>query len=231
MVESRRFGRACVAALCAGVALLILMAGCGGARTSNNSNATSNANVKRGVKPVPDAEVAVIEMENPAYGRMVIELYPNIAPKMVERFKQLVREGFYNGTTFHRINPTLGIIQGGDPNSKDDDPNNDGAGDSPYPDLPAEFSDVPYERGVVGAARQGARPDLKITEEMARDTGNCQFYITLKRVPDFDGNYTVFGRVIEGMNNADIIALAPVGAASRPSEKIVIKSITLQPRK
>src|ERR1051325_11081557 len=130
MVESRRFRWACV-----GVVLLILISGCGGERASNNSNAASKANIKRGVKPVPDAEVAVVEMENPAYGRMVIELYPNIAPKMVERFKQLVREGFYNGTTFHRIDPRLGIIQGGDPNSKDDDPNNDGGGDSPYPDL------------------------------------------------------------------------------------------------
>jgi cyclophilin family peptidyl-prolyl cis-trans isomerase len=231
IVESRRFRRACAAALCAGVALLALTAGCGGARTSNNSNAASNANIKRGVKPVPDAEVAVIEMENPAYGRMVIELYPNIAPKMVERFKQLVREGFYNGTTFHRIDPETGIIQGGDPYSKDDNPNNDGTGNSPYPNVPAEFSDVPYERGVVGAARQGARPELGLTEEKARDTNNCQFYITLKRVPDFDENYTAFGRVIEGMSNADIIALAPVGAASHPFDKIVIKSITLQPRK
>jgi len=230
-VERRHF-RARAAALCAGVALLALMAGCrGGAPASNNSNAASNANVKRGVKPVPDAEVAVIEMENPAYGRMVIELYPNLAPQMVERFKQLVREGFYNGTTFHRIDPELGIIQGGDHLSKDDNPNNDGTGDSPYPDVPGEFSDVPYERGIVGAARQGAAPQMGISEEKARDTANSQFYVTLKRVPPFDGNYTVFGRVIEGMSNADIIALAPVSAASRPYDKIVIKSITLQPRK
>ncbi|HJU54101.1 MAG TPA: peptidylprolyl isomerase [Pyrinomonadaceae bacterium] len=227
---SRQFRRACAAAWCAGVMLLALMAGCGSAPTSNNSNATSKANVKRGIKPEPDAEVAVIEMENPAYGRIVIELYPNIAPKMVERFKQLIREGFYNGTTFHRINPELGIVQGGDPLSKDNNPNNDGTGDSPYPDLPGEYSDVLYERGVVGAARQGARPDMGLTEEQARNTGNCQFYITLKRVPDFDENYTVFGRVIEGIGNADIIALAPVVVPQRPSEKIVIKSITLQKR-
>ncbi len=228
MLDSGQFKR-----WCAGVLVLALMAGCGGAPGSNNSNAGANANpnVKRGVKPEPDPEVAVIEMENPAYGRIVIELYSNVAPKMVERFKRLVSEGFYNGTTFHRIDPQLGIIQGGDPLSKDDNPNNDGAGDSQYPNVPGEFSDVPYERGIVGAARKGARPDLGITEEQARDTGNCQFYITLKRVPPFDSNYTVFGRVIEGMNNADIIAGAPVDRPSRPSEKIVIKSITLQPRK
>ena len=216
---------------CASVLVLALMAGCGGAPSSNNSNAGAGANVKRGVKPEPDPEVAVIEMENPAYGRIVMELYSNVAPQMVERFKRLVREGFYNGTTFHRIDPQLGIIQGGDRLSKDDNPNNDGTGDSQYADVPAEFSDVPFDRGIVGAARQGANPQFGISEEQARDTANSQFYITLKRVPPFDGNYTVFGRVIEGMNNADIIAGAPVDRPSRPSEKIVIKSITLQPRK
>lgn len=234
----RRHFRPSFAVFCAGVMLLVLTAACGNNSTSKDSDANSSANIKRGVKPEPDAEVAVIEMENPAYGKMVIELYPNIAPKMVERFKQLVREGFYNGTAFHRISPLVGIIQGGDPFSKDNNPNNDGTGDSPYPDLPAEFSDVPYERGIVGAARQGANQRLGVTEEQARDTGNCQFYITLKRVQPFDGNYTVFGRVIEGMNNADVIAGAPVEPpkpgrpeASQPSERIVVKSITLQPRK
>jgi peptidyl-prolyl cis-trans isomerase B (cyclophilin B) len=225
--------------LCGGLALLLLlMAGCGGQTTSKDSDVNLNANIKRNVKPEPDAEVAVIEMENAAYGKIVLELYPNIAPKMVERFKQLVKEGFYNGTTFHRINPQLGIIQGGDPLSKDNNPDNDGGGDSPYPDLPAEFSDIPYERGIVGAARQGPNPRLNITEEQARGTANCQFYITLKRVPGFDEDYTVFGRVIEGINNADVIAGAPVKPpkpgsleASQPEEKIVIKSITLQPRR
>lgn len=216
--------------------LIAVAAGCGNKNTSKNANANSEVNVKQGVKPVADSEVAVIEMENPAYGKMVIELYPNIAPKMVERFKQLIREGFYNGTTFHRIDPKLGIIQGGDPLSKDNDPDNDGTGDSPYPNVPGEYSDVPFERGIVGAARKGGGPGM--TEAQARDTNNCQFFITLKRVPAFDENYVVFGRVIEGMNNADVVANAPVEPpkagmteSSRPAEKIVIKSITLQPHK
>lgn len=216
--------------------LIAVAAGCGNKNTSKNANANSEANLKKGVKPVADSEVAVIEMENPAYGKMVIELYPNIAPKMVERFKQLIREGFYNGTTFHRIDPKLGIIQGGDPLSKDNDPDNDGTGDSPYPNVPGEYSDVPFERGIVGAARKGGGPGM--TEAQARDTNNCQFFITLKRVPAFDENYVVFGRVIEGMNNADVVANAPVEPpkagmteSSRPAEKIVIKSITLQPHK
>lgn len=237
---NRRLLRRTFAVLCMSVALLVFMAGCGNKTTSKDSDAGPPANIKRGVKPEPDAEVAVIELENPAYGKIVMELYPNIAPKMVERFKQLIKEGFYNGTTFHRISPQLGIIQGGDPLSKDDNPDNDGGGDSPYPNIPAEFSDIPYERGIVGAARKGASPEFGLTEEQARDTSNCQFYITLKRVPFFDGNYIVFGRVVEGMNNADVIAGAPViprrtdrpgDSPSYPADKIVIKNITLQPRK
>lgn len=236
-VDERLWKMAC-AILLAGIMLSLV--GCGNA--SKNSNANLEANIKRGVKPVPDAEVAVFELENPAYGRIVMELYPNLAPKMVERFKQLIKEGFYNGTTFHRIDPELGIIQGGDPLSKDGNPNNDGGGDSPYPDVPGEFSDVPYERGIVGAARQPANDDPRRgpiqTEAQARDTANCQYYITLKRVQGFDGSYTVFGRVIEGMNNADVIAGAPTAPdttrpghnTTRPADKIVIKSATLKTR-
>ncbi|HEX8920381.1 MAG TPA: peptidylprolyl isomerase [Pyrinomonadaceae bacterium] len=223
------------------ILLALSLAACGkksASRDSDNDNADEAAldeSVKKGVKPEPDAEVAVLEMEDPGYGRIVIELYPNLAPKMVERFKQLVKEGFYNGTTFHRINPELGIIQGGDPLSKDNIPENDGTGDSPYPNVPGEMSDIPYERGIVGAARKGARPAFGgqpgLTEKEARDTANCQFYITLKKVPDFDRKYTVFGRVIEGINNADIISGAPVETGTeRPSPKIIIKSATLQPR-
>ncbi|MGI8565491.1 MAG: peptidylprolyl isomerase, partial [Pyrinomonadaceae bacterium] len=171
----------------------------------------------KGVKPEADSEAAVIETN---FGDIVIELYPNLAPKMVERFKTLAREGFYNGTTFHRIDSETGVVQGGDPNSKDADPSNDGMGGSSYPDLPAEFTDVLFERGVVGAAR-------------SRDinSANAQFYITLKRVPMWDGKYTVFGRVIRGMNDADIISTAPVRVGTEnPADPIVIKRVTLQPR-
>ena len=186
--------------------------------TPKNSDAkgTTGGNVKTAVKPAPDAQVAVIETND--YGRIVVELYPNIAPQMVERFKKLASEGFYNGTTFHRIDPQLGIIQGGDPLSKDNNPNNDGTGSSPYPNVPAEFSDLPFERGTVGAAR-------------AQDvnSANCQFYITLKRQPEFDKRYTVFGKVIEGLNAADVIAGAPVREGTdHPADKIVIKSVNLR---
>ena len=222
-------------ALC--LALAFVMLACGGPQTKTKDSDTGNSgdevfesNVKKNATPEPDAEVAVIEMANPAYGKIVIELYPNLAPQMVERFKELIREKFYDGTAFHRIDPELGIIQGGDPLSKDNDPANDGTGNSNYPNVPAEFSDVPYERGTVGAARRGEGPGL--TAEQARDTANCQFYITTKRQPAFDRQYTVFGRVIEGMNNVSIISGAPVEEGTEhPADKIIIKTITLQPRK
>jgi peptidylprolyl isomerase len=174
--------------------------------------------VKTGIAPIADPEVAVIEMEQPAFGKIKMELYSNIAPQMVKRFKDLANEGFYNGTTFHRAQSI--VIQGGDPNSKDSDPTNDGMGGSKLPDLPAEFSDVPFERGTVGAART---PDP--------NTANCQFYITMQKYPGWDKQYTVFGKVIEGMNNADTISGVPTSPGnSRPLEDVKIKSITFQPK-
>ncbi|HYG10880.1 MAG TPA: peptidylprolyl isomerase [Pyrinomonadaceae bacterium] len=215
---NRNFRRWAVAVLCLAFALSALA--CGQVSNSNSGagDDAAAANVKTGVKPEADAEAAVIETD---FGRIVIELYPNIAPQMVARFKKLAGEGFYNGTAIHRIDPELGIIQGGDPNSKDSNPANDGMGSSSEPNLPAEFSDIEYVRGTVGAARS-----------QSEDSANCQFYITLKRQPAFDRRYTVFGRVIEGINNADIISTAPLaeGAQDRPADKIIVKSITLAPR-
>ena len=196
-------------------------------------DSVARKDVKIGIRPQPDEQVAVISTAD--YGDIVIELYSNIAPQMVERFKKLIQEGFYNGTTFHRINAAARLIQGGDPLSKDNNPENDGSGDSPYGNVPAEFSDIPFDRGTVGAARRGASPEFAgraaVSEEQARDTANCQFFITLAPAPQFDEDYTVFGRVIAGITNAEIIMGAPVvEETERPADKIVVKSITLQPR-
>jgi cyclophilin family peptidyl-prolyl cis-trans isomerase len=218
---------------------LLFLCGCSKSKTAvkdfdNPGDSVTVSDVKKGIKPQPDEQVAVIETAD--YGKIVIELYPNIAPQMVERFKKLIQEGFYNGTTFHRINAASGLIQGGDPLSKDNDPENDGSGDSPYSNVPGEFSDIPYDRGTVGAARKGASPEFAghaaITEAQARDTANCQFFIMLKPAPQFDEDYTVFGRVIDGITNAEIIMRAPVeDETERPAERIVVKSVTLAKRK
>jgi peptidyl-prolyl cis-trans isomerase B (cyclophilin B) len=194
----------------------ILIAGCGGASNKASNSRTASPEVKKGVQPAADNEIAVIELENSAaFGTIKIELYSNIAPKMVERFKELAREGFYNGTTFHRINAS--VIQGGDPLSKDADPTNDGTGGSQKPNVPAEFSDILYDTGIVGAARS-----------MDVNSANSQFFITLKREPGFDNKYTIFGKVIEGMNNVRTIAGVQPKDGERPVEAVRIKSVTIQ---
>lgn len=196
---------------------LALLTSCG-ANSNTNGNANANAEVKRGVTPVADNEVAVIEMENSgAFGTIKIELYSNVAPKAVAQFKALAREGVYDGTTFHRINQS--VIQGGDPNSKDGDPSNDGQGKSDKPNVPAEFSDIPYDAGILGAAR-------------AQDvnSANSQFFITLKREPSFDKRYTVFGKVIEGMNNVRTISGVQPKEGERPVDAVKIKTVRIEPK-
>jgi cyclophilin family peptidyl-prolyl cis-trans isomerase len=204
-------------------ALVGLLTACNPSKTNtnganSNANAGAASNVKTGVKPVADSQVAVIDTAD--YGRIVIELYPNIAPQHVERFKRLISEKFYDGSAIHRIDPELGIIQGGDPLTKTPNTAMWGTGNSPYPNVPAEFSDIPYERGTLGAAR---------TSDI--NGANCQWFITLKKQPAFDKQYTVFGKVVDGIKNAEIIMSAPtVEGSPRPSDKILITSVTLQPR-
>ena len=208
-----KFMRNCVIVIL--LAFSLLTVSC---EQTNISSNRSSPEIRRGVNPVADEEIAIIEMENgAAFGSMTIELYSNIAPKAVARFKDLAREGFYDGVTFHRVNET--VIQGGDPNSKDNDPTNDGQGGSNKPNVPAEFSDVKYTPGIVGAARS-ADPD----------SANSQFFITLRAEPQFDERYTVFGKVIEGMNNARIISGVQPTVGERPVEPVRIKTVRIEKR-
>lgn len=117
-------------------------------------------------------------------GRVVIELRPDIAPRHVERVRKLVREGFYNGLKFHRV------IQGF--MAQTGDPKGDGTGGSKYPNLPAEFSSDHFERGTVGAARAGSP-----------NSANSQFFICFEAAPNLDGQYTIWGQVIQGMEFVD----------------------------
>jgi cyclophilin family peptidyl-prolyl cis-trans isomerase len=189
------------------LATALIAISCGSATPARNTK----TGLVTGVKPVPDAEVAVIEMENgTAYGTITIELYSNVAPKMVAQFKALAKEGVYDGTTFHRINNS--VVQGGDPT-------NDGTGKSNKPNVLAEFSDIPYDTGIVGAARS---QDI--------NSANSQFFITLRREAGFDKNYTIFGKVIDGMNNVRTISGVSPKDGERPVEPVKIKSITIKPK-
>ena len=132
-------------------------------------------------------ERAVIEMDK---GRIVIELFPDVAPKTVANFKSLIQKGFYNNLTFHRVEPGF-VVQGGDPLGN-------GSGGPGYT-IEAEFNSKPHVKGTVAMAR-AADPD----------SAGSQFYIALDRLPTLDRNYTVFGQVVEGMDVVDKIAVGDV---------------------
>lgn len=124
----------------------------------------------------------ILELES---GRVVIALRPDLAPKAVERLKTLAAEGFYDGVKFHRVIEGF-MAQSGDPTGT-------GTGGSSYPDLEAEFTtDVSFERGILGMART-----------MQPHSANSQFFIMFDDVPSLDGQYTIAGKVIEGMEHID----------------------------
>jgi cyclophilin family peptidyl-prolyl cis-trans isomerase len=176
-----------------------------------------NSQVTPKHKPKPvEKEVVVIETK---FGEIIIDLFDEVAPKHARNFRKLVKEGFYNGTTFHRVIPGF-VIQGGDPFSKDNDRGNDGKGGPGYT-LPAEIK-MPHKRGFVGAARL---PDNINPEK--RSNGS-QFYICLSDIPHLDGNYTVFGRVIEGMDVVDKIAKVPTDKRNNPIERVEMIKVYLK---
>ena len=132
-------------------------------------------------------------------GPVIIELLPDLAPGHVERIKELAREGFYDGVVFHRVIDGF-MAQGGDPTGT-------GSGGSDRPNLKAEFSKEPHERGVCSMART-SNPH----------TANSQFFICLDDATFLDGQYTVWGRVAEGMEHVDAL---PKGEPPRAPGKIV----------
>jgi peptidylprolyl isomerase len=122
-----------------------------------------------------------------SHGDVVVELHSDIAPLHVDRIKTLAKDGFYDGIIFHRVIEGF-MAQTGDPTGT-------GYGGSDYPDLRAEFSNKPFERGTIGMARS-SNPN----------SGNSQFFICFEPAPFLNGQYTVWGTVIEGMENVDKIA-------------------------
>ncbi len=163
-----------------------------------------------------EEKFAVIET---TFGDIVLEFFEELAPKHAANFKKLVRDGFFVGTTFHRVVPEF-VIQGGDPNSKDEDRRNDGTGGPGYT-VEAEIG-VKHERGCVAAARQGDQVNPK------RESNGSQFYICLKDLPSLDNGYTVFGRVVEGMDVVDKIAAVARDRRDNPVEKVEMIRVYLK---
>lgn len=151
-------------------------------------------------------------------GNIVIALNDSAAPKHSANFRKLAKEGYYEGTTFHRVIPGF-MIQGGDPNSKNDDRNTHGMGGPSYK-IDAEIG-LTHDRGVIAAARQADMVNPQ------RQSNGSQFYITVADAKFLDGQYSVFGKVLEGMDVADKIVAVPRDPRDNPIEKVVIKKVTV----
>ena len=165
------------------------------------------------------ADVAVISTK---YGDMVLEFYPKGAEKHVDSFITHAKNGYFDGTTFHRVLPGF-VIQGGDLNSKDDDRSNDGLGghaanfygegEEENPEtwmLPAEFNDRPHITGTLSMARSPGRPN----------SAGSQFFICAGPTPQLDNKYTVFGQVVEGLDVIQKIVNTPRDRRDNPKEKV-----------
>jgi peptidyl-prolyl cis-trans isomerase B (cyclophilin B) len=160
-------------------------------------------------------EVAVI---NTTEGTMVLEFWPDVAPKHVENFKKLAKEGFYDGTAFHRVIKGF-MIQGGDPLTKDDSKQAMWGTGGPGWKVPAEFNKKSHVRGVLSMARS-----------QDPNSAGSQFFICHDRATFLDGQYTAFGKLIKGDEVLEKINSTQTGAQDRPMKKIVMNSVKIVPR-
>jgi peptidyl-prolyl cis-trans isomerase B (cyclophilin B) len=179
------------------------------------------AEEKKAESPTMNAsnEVAVIKTSE---GEMVVQFWTDAAPNTIENFKKLAREGFYDGTIFHRIVKGF-MIQGGDPNSKDPAKENSYGQGGPSYKVKAEFNDHSHQRGVISMARSSDP-----------DSAGSQFFICLAPVPRLDHQYTTFGKLIKGTDVLEKIGDTPVtrnssGENSKPTKRVVIESIKIVP--
>src|SRR6202035_5909254 len=184
-----------------------------------NANAFAAEEKKEERTPVKASnEVAVIKTSE---GEMVVQFWTDAAPNTVENFKKLAKQGFYNGTIFHRIVKGF-MIQGGDPNSKDPAKENRYGEGGPGYKIKAEFNDHSHERGVISMARS-----------MDPDSAGSQFFICLAPVPRLDHQYTTFGKLIKGDDVLGKIGDTPVtmahGENSKPTTRVVIEKIDIVP--
>ncbi len=193
--------------------MLLAIVGCG---TDDSPTAATTADFRWPDGPRP---IAILQVEG--MGEIHVELYPSLAPATVDNFIELANEDFYVGTTFHRILPDM-MIQGGDPNSRDDEPANDGHGGTGHP-IEDEFSEAPHTRGVISMANSGGR-----------NTGSSQFFIVRADARHLDGKHSIFGRVVSGMEVVDAIAAVELdkhgrwGPPNRPLRNVVVSKISIQ---
>jgi len=169
-------------------------------------------------------DVAVLQVRFPqqkALEQVVLEFYEEDAPDTVANFKKLARKGFYKGVAFHRVFPRM-LVQAGDPLSRKRDRSKVGTG-GPGHTLPPEVR----RRHTAGAVAASRLPD---GINPGRRSSGSQFYICLKPMPNLDGQYTVFGRVVSGMETLEKVSTQPADSNDNPLEKVVIRSVKILPR-
>ena len=182
------------------------------------------AAVAGGVAATVGPEVAVIQIKvgkEKRFQQVVLGLYDDAAPATVANFKELCRKRFYNGMRFHRALP-ITLVQTGDPMSRHGVADRSGTGGPGYT-IPAELGRN-HVRGAVAMSR------LADVINPSKASNGSQFYVCLTPLPKLDGKYTVFGEVLEGLDVLDFISNQPTDSNDFPLAKIVIKSITIQPR-
>lgn len=198
------------------ILVCFVVAGCESTTAPPTTSGSSSSSVKKAPpipKVQPGEEIVVIETD---FGKVKIQLFPDVAPKHVENFKKLINEGFYNGLAFHRAVPNL-IVQGGDPNTRDKDRSTWGMGDESLTKVNAEFSDRPFVKGTLGAAR-ASDPN----------SASTQFFLCVAPFPQWDGQYTNFGQIIEGVSNVQVMTMAPTEPDEKLKEKIVMRKVYLE---
>ena len=166
-----------------------------------------------------DKEVAVLKTSQ---GEMVVEFWPEVAPKTAANFIKLAKSGFYDGTAFHRIIKGF-MIQGGDPLTKDPNKKAEYGTGGAGANIKAEFNDRCHELGVPSMARS-----------QDPDSASSQFFICLGKAPQLDKKYTAFGKVIKGLNvlrklGDTKVGASPDGEQSRPLNRVALESVKIQP--
>lgn len=163
----------------------------------------------------PKYEISVTQNDE-NWGNIVLETFPDVAPLHAANFDELVANKSYDGCAFHRVIPGF-MIQGGDPNSISGDRSTWGFGNKNQKKVKAEFNDISHTRGILSAARS-----------QDPNSASSQFFICVADAKFLDGQYTVYGQVLEGMEVVDKIVFAPRDRSDNPHEKIEMKITKLE---
>lgn len=200
----RRGRRGMIASLAA-MAVGVVMLGIWGSPALGAEKPAPTAPPGQSIEKKVREPMAIIKTK---LGELEIKFFPEVAPKHVENFIKLAKDGVYNGTIFHRVIPGF-MIQGGDPNTKDPAKKETYGQGGPGYTIKAEFNDRPHKRGIVSMAR-AADPD----------SAGSQFFIVVEDSPFLNGKYTVFGEVVKGIGVADKIVSQPRDEKDNPLERV-----------